>query len=153
MTDWRITEGTELDLTVSSNDIETDDGLDQAVLISVFCDARAGAGDIIPNGETDRRGYWGDEFIETGSIGSKLWLLDREPNNAMTARRAEQFIEEALAWMVTEKVASSVSAQVTPDGNVRNLLVKIVRPDGSEAAVRYRYGKNWVEKQKRNGLS
>lgn len=156
MTDIRISSGEvafETDFRIVLNDIESDEGLEGAVAISLFLDARAGAGDELPDGETDRRGYWGDEFIENGTIGSKLWLLDRAPLNDPTDRIAEQYILEALDWMVTERVVASVAAQVSHDDVVRHLLVTLTRPDGTDLKVKYRYGANWAERAEANGLS
>lgn len=154
MTDFRITRGADfgVDLRISRNDIETDEGLESAVAISLFCDARATAGDELPAGETDRRGYWADEFVGT-TVGSKLWLLDREPLTEPNLRLAEQYASEALAWMVSELVASSVSVQVSIVGGVRVVAVKIARPNAEDLRVRYRYGINWAERMESDGVS
>lgn len=149
MTDIRITSGEsvyETDFRIVANDLETDEGLESAVAISLWCDARAGSGDTLPVGETDRRGFWADEFIENGKIGSKLWLLDRAPLTEANARLAEQYASEALAWMVTEKVVASVAVQVSYENNVRLMSIQLARPDGRSLDVRYRYGINWAER-------
>lgn len=156
MTEIRITSGAsplETEIRIVRNDIETDEGLESAVAISLFLDARATAGDELPEGETDRRGYWGDEFIENGSIGSKLWLLDRSPLTEPNLRLAEQFAREALAWMVTERVASAVDVQVSVVDGVRWIRVGITRPNGTDLRVRYRYGINWAERVESDGVS
>lgn len=154
MTDIRITGGPAPyipEITILANDIETDDGLDSAVNISLFCDAQADPSDVLPDGETDRRGYWADEFEETpAKTGSKLWLLDRAGDSPSTRKQAEQYAKEALQWMIDQGVAKSVSAQVSSAGEVRFIDVTITRPEG--AAVKFRYGLNWKAKAAANGI-
>lgn len=42
-------------------------------------------------------------------IGSRLWLLKREKQLPETLRRAEDYAREALAWLVTDGLAASVT--------------------------------------------
>ena len=66
------------DLRVENGLVE-DDTLATSIIISLFTDARARPSDILPNGDTDRRGWVGDALSETEGdrIGSRLWLLRR----------------------------------------------------------------------------
>ena len=64
-----------------SPDLQGDDGLLTALLISLFTDRRAHDDDPLPDERvgvpSDMRGWWGDYF-ETerpDPIGSRLWLL------------------------------------------------------------------------------
>nr|WP_315981893.1 phage GP46 family protein [Aliamphritea spongicola] len=51
--------------------------LQNAVTISLFTDARASQEEA--GNQQDLRGYWGDSELPDGeSLGSKLWLLQRE---------------------------------------------------------------------------
>lgn len=85
-----------------------DDGLATAVLLSLFLDRRAGPDDPLPDG-TDRRGWLGDALAADGDrIGSRLWLLMREKQVEETRRRAEEYAEEALAWLVEDGLAEAV---------------------------------------------
>lgn len=69
-------------------DLQGDDGLMTAVIISLFTDARAHDDDPLPDERvgvsSDRRGWWGDCLPDAQgeqtleSIGSRLWLLWRE---------------------------------------------------------------------------
>lgn len=97
------------DFSIAAGDLALDLGLETAVIISLFCDARAEATDILPDGETSRRGYWADKPGDR--VGSKLWLLQREKLLPAVATRARQYVEEALAWMVDNGVASTVVAE------------------------------------------
>ncbi|HZU64966.1 MAG TPA: phage GP46 family protein [Novosphingobium sp.] len=73
-----------------------------AVLISLFSDAAADDDDVIPDGTANRRGWW------AGDIGSKLWLLSRVKATAGVATQAEGYARDALAWLVTDGIASTV---------------------------------------------
>lgn len=114
---WDNTTGT-ADLALTSGDLQVDQGLITAVIVSLFTDRLAESGDVIPDGTTDRRGWWGDLPLDSADetsgqpdrIGSRLWLLDRALQTQETLTNAERYASEALAWMVTDGVADSVSA-------------------------------------------
>lgn len=124
--------------------------LDFAVISSLLTDRRAEPEDVLPVDDGDRRGWWGDGFGAEGPepFGSRLWLLHRATVNQATATLARLYAEEALAWLVSEGLAESVSvtAEVatgavialevsyrgtrTAEGRVLRLLVD----EGAEAA-------------------
>ena len=100
----------------SGNDVETSQNLLTPVLVSLFTDARASDDDtLLSEADDDRRGWWGDSTnasLRSDSVGSRLWLLDREKNISSAVVRAKTYIMEALRWMVDEGVASSVEVSV-----------------------------------------
>lgn len=127
----------EIDLAVSETDIETDAGLQSAIMISLFTDKRASV-DELPAGETDQRGYWGDALEEDGSsLGSKLWLLDRSKITNKELDRAKAYCEEALKWLIDEKIASSVTVTVERRGDKRFIVVEVARKNGTDAKFSY----------------
>lgn len=102
---------TDADAAIIDNDLASDRGLMTAVLLSLFLDARAQQDDVPPSGDpTDLRGWWADEFQEVKGdrIGSRLWLLERGKATRENATRAKEYIAEALAWMLEDKVVASV---------------------------------------------
>ncbi|SDH88323.1 phage GP46 family protein [Roseospirillum parvum] len=125
-------------------DVATDAGLETAVLVSLFTDRRTNADDRLPDDPSpagsvsDRRGWWGDALPpgdEAGAtrpgwrLGSRLWLLSREKQSGETARRAREYAEEALAWLIEDGVAAAVTVTaewVAP--GVLGLGVVIARP-------------------------
>lgn len=111
---------------VSGSDIET------AVLISLHTDAAAGDDDVIPDATGDPRGWWGDS-----AIGSKLWLLARAKKTPATLLLAKAYAEAALAWLVEDGAAASitVTAEWVSPGAMLGLLVVVARPDGSAVRV------------------
>jgi phage gp46-like protein len=121
-----------------------DDGLETAVIISLFTDRRANADDVIPDGGNDRRGWWGDSFadIDNDKIGSRLWLLGREKQLSAVLTRARQYAEEALNWLVEDGVAESVEvAASNPRDGILALSVAIFRP--SLPVIQYRFDAFW----------
>ena len=62
--------------------------------------------DVPPDGASDHRGWWADD--PTHPIGSRLWLLSRSKRTDATLNSAIAYVEEALAWMLEDGVASKV---------------------------------------------
>lgn len=134
------------ELLLSGFDLERDDGLQTAVIISLFTDRRASPEQIpLELPQDDLRGYWGDIANATPSdqTGSLLWLLAREKQLPQILGRAQQYCREALAWMVEDLVATrvEVTAEFVAQGWML-LLVDIFRPTGSP--VRYRFNYEWA---------
>lgn len=101
------------DLSLIDSDLASDRGLMTAALLSLFTDRRAEVDDKPPSGDPrDRRGWWADEFLEVegDKYGSRLWLLARAKATNETALRAKEYIREALAWMIEDRVVSAVDA-------------------------------------------
>jgi phage gp46-like protein len=117
---WNARTGTaDLAMNATANDLQTDGGLTTSIIISLFTDRQADPGDVIPDGSTDPRGWWGDTaFLQPGEvarypIGSKLWLLDRALQTTETLTRAATYAKQALQWMIADGVAGSVEATAT----------------------------------------
>lgn len=131
------------DFVLTSGDFASDEGLRTALELSLFCDRRAEDGDVLPDGATDRRGWWADAVaeVEGDRIGSRLWLLARAKNTPDTIARAEEYTREACAWLLADKVAESVSVSAeflsgTP--RALGLTVTVKRPTGRETAFKFR---------------
>lgn len=134
------------ELVLSGFDLARDDGLETAVIISLFTDRRASAEQIpVELPQDDLRGYWGDISNATTSnqTGSLLWLLAREKQLPQVLGRAQQYCREALAWMVEDLVATrvEVAAEFVAQGWML-ILIDIFRPTGSP--VRYRFNYEWA---------
>ena len=127
-------------ISMAGNDLGTEDGLQTAVLISLFTDARL-PDDRAPNdGSGDRRGWWPEELDAAPKYGSLLWTLDRSKHSEETRRRAEEYAKEALQWLVDEKIAAAVSvvAEFVRRG-VLGISIDIQRPGGGQVNYRYDY--------------
>lgn len=79
-------------------DLTTGNDLESSVLVSLFSD-RVATPDFKPI-DGDPRGWWADTF-RTDPLGSSLWQLNRAKisNRAVLLRQAQQFTQDALAWM------------------------------------------------------
>lgn len=124
------------DLVLNGFDLGTEDGLKTAVIISLFTDRRASADDELPQGATDRRGWWGDTFADQDGdlIGSRLWLLRRAKRTAETLTKVVEYCEEALAWLVQDGVASAVSATAEWQGESTVVAVIVIERPGTTPA-------------------
>lgn len=130
------------DLALVDGALVTDDGLDTAIMISLFTDRRARADDILAGGEgSDPRGWWGDGFAdaEGDDIGSHLWLLEREKRLPAVRDKARQYARDALAWLIADQVCASIDVIVETRGSDQLAIgVTAVRPTGP-ARLRFDY--------------
>lgn len=132
------------DYAIGALGLTTEDGLETAVILSLFTDRLAEPGDTIPDGTTDRRGWWADVFADmpADKIGSRLWLLYREKQTLAVVNRAREYAQEALAWLVDDGIAKSVqvTASIVRTG-VLGLGVEVTRPD--KTVSQYRFESFW----------
>jgi len=106
------------DVVVNDSDLERDDGLETSVIISLFTDRRAAVDQIPPEfPRDDLRGWWGDV--------------------------AQQYAQEALQWLIEDKVALQVTV-ATSYISVGWMLIEIDIYRPSVQVVRYRYGYEWT---------
>jgi len=129
------------DLVLAGFDLDRDDGLESAVIVSLFTDARC-----LPEQLTDEtenpRGFWGDTFStdDGDQTGSLLWLLRREKRVNRVLNQARDYCEQSLAWMVRDKIARKVT--VTTEylsSGVMLIRIEIYRPTGDSVDFRFDY--------------
>lgn len=107
------------DWAIQRGDLAPDDGLETAIILSLFTDRRALPDDPLPDGSDDRRGWWADAWAEQGPVGSRLWLLEREKDTRDVVNRARDYAEEALQWLVDDGIAERIEVMagwVEPSG-------------------------------------
>lgn len=127
------------DWVLTGHQLNAEHGLQTAIALSLFTDARALDGDVIPDGTGDRRGWWGDMVPPAGAaadtpwrLGSRLWLLSREKQTAETARRAEDYCREALDWLTRLGVAARVEVQAAWQATGQlGITIAVTRPSGT----------------------
>jgi phage gp46-like protein len=135
------------DYAIESMLLQQDDGLDTAVILSLFTDRRADDDDSIPGGSDDKRGAWVDSFsdVENDKFGSRLWLLESAKLLPETVNRVREYCAEALNWMVQDGVAKAVNvtAQIIRNYPLGIIAaeIDIVKPDGT--TTRYKFDKLW----------
>jgi phage gp46-like protein len=141
------------DFGIASNDYVPEDGLRTAVIASLFCEAPAKAGDVLPDGKIARGGeggWWADSVpaVPGDAFGCRLWLLRRAKRTPDLPGRAQGYAFEGLQWLLTDKVARAVD--VTAAYNAKGWLVLTVtptRPDGSR--VTFKFDPLWVAEESR----
>lgn len=115
---WKNGQGDLVDL---DGALLLDDTLTNAIIISLFTDARV-------DGE---RGWWGNSFA-TFEMGSKLWTLHRSKQIDDILEDAERYARDALQWMITDKLVSSLSVTATnPKQSMLLLTIIVTLPNGS----------------------
>ena len=120
------------DLALADGLLAADDSLHTAVLHSLFTYARA----------EGRHGWWGELLGSAANdrYGSKLWLLRREKQTEETRLRAREYAEEALAWLVTDGIASSVVVAASyPRRGVLFLEVTITLTSSASEVFKFTY--------------
>ncbi|MBE9542506.1 MAG: phage GP46 family protein [Proteobacteria bacterium] len=133
------------DINILNGDLETDNGLETAVAISVFTDKRV-TDEELPDLEESKRGWWGDMYpeVDQDKIGSRLWTLEREKKLVETLRLSEDYTREALDWMLEDSIADSVDVVSNyDDNNFLNIDIKISRPEQDDS----RFSVVWDEQK------
>lgn len=137
---WRDLGG---DWLVAGPSMADDDGLETAVVLSLFTDRVAAEGDTTVE-PTARRGWWGDAYPEVlgDQIGSRLWQLAREKQLPQVLARAELYAREALQWLIDDGVASSVAVQAEQvSQGVLGLAITVTR--SAQPVIRFRFESFW----------
>ena len=117
--DWMGTDktplpGTRIAVLSPAGGLQAKAGLETAVILSLFVDRRVPVDHPLAwLAGPDRRGWWGDGVRQTGEVetGSLLWLLERAPLDAQTARWAEAIALDALATLVQQGAVVKVEAR------------------------------------------
>ncbi len=119
------------DIATGSSGYETDEGLMTAALLSLLTDARADAEDVVPDA-TDLRGWWGSDFAEEpGDVfGSKLWLTETGLATQETLEAAENYIREALQWMLDDGYVELITVKLEIQDRALAGQVILDRPQG-----------------------
>lgn len=137
----RFKRGTfESDISQSGTDLATDADLETAVVLSLFTNRRAAPDDLVEG--NDRGGCWMDTYppegVEDDKMGSRLWLLSSEKTTQETVNRAREFVQEALAWLVEDSVAKTVTSDVERlDNYTIGISIQIYKPDGALLSLKY----------------
>lgn len=110
------------DLVIEDGDLSLDRGLMTWVIVSLFTDGRAPAGEEIPDGTNDPRGWWGESPLDP--TGSLLWLLSRSKLTQTTLERARNYTAAALAWMEEALIVDAIEVETA---RIQNVLVITIR--------------------------
>ncbi len=114
-------------------------GLETALLMSLFCEVRADPSEIA--NPVNQRGWWGNlqNDVENYQIGSKLWLLDQARVNYDTANRAEDYAADGLQWMIDDQIADSVDTDANIGNGNSQIYLTIVISRPQDIVLNYTY--------------
>lgn len=132
------------DIDFLKGDLRSDKDLETAITISLFSDARARDDDPLEFNES-KRGWWGDTFTEINGdrYGSRLWLLRREKVLDSVLQRAKEYADEALKWLIDDRVAESVKVTTEVVGRRPNgilgIKVELKKPQQVAQSLRFEY--------------
>jgi phage gp46-like protein len=118
--------------------------LQTAVIVMLFTDRVVGPDQVPEDGTGDRRGWWADSYIGT-PIGSRLWTLRRAVKSDGNAilKLAQSYVDEALAPLVTQGVAQTVTCAASwLDRTFLLLNIVIAKPNGT--ATRFQFATPWA---------
>ena len=97
------------DFDIVDGDIEFEDGLDTAVWVSLFTDARATASQV---GMPERRQGWIGELssiIPNRQLGGHLWLINQRRLIQRTLNDAIDYCNKSLQWLIDDNICSRIS--------------------------------------------
>jgi phage gp46-like protein len=121
--------------------LATGNDLPSAVLLSLFTDRVAAPDDVIPDGTTDPRGWWGDD--PAYPVGSRLWLLSRAKQTDETLVRAQGYIAEALQWLIDDGVVARFG--ITVEWSARSQLgARVVAYESSGGIIALNSSSLWA---------
>ncbi len=128
------------DLAMNGSDLAQGNDLLSAVLLSLFTNRLAEPDDVLPDSTQDRQGWWGDDFaaVEGDLIGSRLWLLCREKQTNETLVQAQEYVTEALQWLIDDGVVASINCNVTfPRMNWLGIQIQFIHSDGTSSQYEF----------------
>lgn len=134
------------DLTISGGELLVEDGLQTAVILSLFTDARALDDDVLPSFNSDRRGWWGDSYADISGdrFGSRHWLLSRERQLPEVIAKVKIYSDEALQWLIDDGVVNSFSVDVSiPSTSILSWIVTIYKPNAP--TIQYQFKSFWSQ--------
>lgn len=142
-TDLACDQGTDgmfdLEVDAATGDFRLTGGLETTVIVSLFSDRRARKDEVAD--PMRRRGWDGDLVPDVpGDVhGSGLWLYEQRRLGPGDYGGVRLEAEAALAWMVGEGLARSVTADATPIPAKRQmqLRVSLTEPDGGVTSKAY----------------
>jgi len=110
------------------------DGMTHAVLQSIHNHGESTQNDRTRMEADERGGSWSDERL--AMVSSRDWTLRREKVTEQTLSLAKRFYDDALAWLITDGHAKTVSVsvwQAGPNLMGRNVVITLV--DGTKFKV------------------
>ena len=118
-----------------SGDISTDGTLDTAILMSIFEEFRATAGEIPES--NFRRGWVGNESTPDFQQGSKAWLFEQERITGSVLAELGVVVRNSLQWLIDEGLAVNVAVEQPALSNGKVCVYINLSRDGSKVDRRF----------------
>jgi phage gp46-like protein len=129
------------DISIESGDIKGADGLDTAIAISLFTDARAPT-NLVPTIHK-QRGWVGNLVsVVTGrQLGGLLWLVNQRRLIQSTVNNCVTYARDSLQWMLDDNVLKrlTVTGEIVPTEGILLTIVTTALSGITET----RYYKLW----------
>ena len=137
---------TALGISILANDLESDEGLRTAFMLSLFCDRAAEPTDVLPEGVTSRRGWWADAVARVvgDKFGSRLWQLQREKETPSVLIRAQDYASESLQWSIDDKIVERLGVEVEFIRPQRGYLITTAVYRPRRDPVKFKFNRLWV---------
>lgn len=124
------------DWALSGTQLAAGDDLTTAIFNRIFTDRQANADDVIPDGTTDRRGWWGDP-----TFGSRMWLLERGKQIDENLKKAADYCAEALQDLIDDGVVASFDIDCSyPRTGLLGIVIVAHKRDGTRLSTQF----DWV---------
>lgn len=134
--------GDNYDISFEDGDFKSTEGLESAIIISLFTDKRASESEV--SEPSLRRGWVGNELNEdsTYNIGSKLWLVSQARANQKSLNDSISFAKESLQWMIDDQIAKDIT--VTGELLIQGvkLFITFTRFDSSSFSMQFNLWEN-----------
>jgi phage gp46-like protein len=115
------------DISFTKGDFTLTNGLDTALLMSVFGEKRADVSEV-PTPEL-QRGWWGNLFndVLNYEYGSKLWLLDQARATQEKINDGVAYLQEGLNWLKEDNYVDQIFVDGDSLKNGVNFSIKLFR--------------------------
>lgn len=119
-------------LSALTDPLSNPNGLEHAVLQSLLNWGKAQKNDPL-DADQDKQGWWAHEFVN--AVGCRDWTLARAKQTPDTLNRAKRYTEQALQWLLDEKIAINIDVQTSFEGSRLIRVIDITLPDNSKQQV------------------
>lgn len=130
----------DLVIDAAAQDFATDDGLEPAIIASLFSDRRATRDEVAD--PMKRRGWIGNLLADVpgDNFGSGLWLYEQKRLSGDVVVGLRMEAEQALDWMNDVGLATGVDARViaVPEKRQTLLAISITETSGDVTSKAYR---------------
>jgi phage gp46-like protein len=124
------------DIDFENGDFALTDGLDSAILLSIFGEKRAPKEKV--RDPLKRRGHFSNEFadIEGYQVGSTQWLYtEQSENSESNTTELENSIKDGLKWFVDDKICKRTNVKATKKSD--GVIVDIELQGNSKEESKY----------------